>query len=139
MLKKKRYWIGGLIVLAAIGFLGFRAFAGAATYYYTVGEVLAKGSSMHGQTVRVEGTVIDGSIQRLSAGRVLKFSVSDNTSGSQSLPIVYSGIVPDTFSAGNVAVVQGVLGADGTFQATQLMTKCPTKYQAAQPTAAATQ
>ena len=133
MLKKKRYWIGGLIVLLAIGFLGFKAFAGAATYYYQVNEILAKGSAVYGQTVKVEGTVVDGSIDRESAGRLLKFSIS-SADGKQSLPVVYSGVVPDTFNAGNDAVVEGTLGKDGIFQATLLMTKCPTKYQ---PTTAA--
>ncbi len=128
MFKKKRYLIGGAVVLLAIGFLGFRAFAGAATYYYQAHEVLAKESSFQGQTIRVEGTVVDGSVQRESAGRILKFSISDNASGGAALPVVYSGIVPDTFAVGNDAVVQGTLGSDNVFQANQLTTKCPTKY-----------
>ncbi len=130
MFKKKRFLIGGIIILIALGYLGYTSFAGAATYYYKVNEVLAKGNSVIGVNLRVEGTVPDGSITKESAGRTTKFNVADNTTG-QSIPVVYQGVVPDTFKAGTDVVVEGNLGSNGVFQAKTIMTKCPSKYEAA--------
>ena len=128
--KKKRFIIGGIIILLALGYLGYTSFAGAATYYYKVNEVLAKGSSVIGENVRVEGHVATGSVQRESVGRLLKFTISDTVSG-ESLAVVYSGVVPDTFKADSDVVVEGSIGLDGVFQAQTIMTKCPSKYEPA--------
>ena len=130
MFKKKRFIIGGVIILLALGYLGYTSFAGAATYYYKVNEVLAKGSSVIGENVRVEGHVATGSVQRESVGRLLKFTISDTVSG-ESLAVVYSGVVPDTFKADSDVVVEGSIGLDGVFQAQTIMTKCPSKYEPA--------
>ena len=128
MFKKKRFLIGGVIILIALGFLGYNAFAGAATYYYTVNEALAKGSSIYGNNVRVNGMVVAGSTQRESAGRLLKFTIVD-AAGGQNIPVVYEGIVPDTFTEGNEVVVEGTFDSNGVFQAKILMPKCPSKYE----------
>ena len=130
MFKKKRFLIGGIIILMALGYLGYTSFAGAATYYYTVSEVLAKGSSVYGANVKVEGHVDLDSVQKESAGRLIKFTISDKESG-ESIPVVYRGVVPATFKPGADVVVEGVLGSDGTFQAQTIMTKCPSKYEPA--------
>ena len=106
MFKKKRFLIGGIIILLALGYLGYTSFAGAATYYYKVNEVLAKGSSVIGTNLRVEGQVAPGSVQQESAGRLLKFTLSDNGGGAI-IPVAYSGVVPDTFKAGSDVVVEG--------------------------------
>ena len=128
MFKKKKFLIGGIIIILALGYLGYTSFAGAATYYYKVNEVLAKGSSVIGENVRVEGHVALDSVQREAAGRLLTFTISDNGTG-ESIPVVYSGVVPDTFKAGTDVVVEGKLDSDGTFQAQTIMTKCPSKYE----------
>jgi cytochrome c-type biogenesis protein CcmE len=120
--KQKKFIIGGIIILIALGFLGYNAFAGAATYYFTVNEALAKGSSIHGDNVRVNGNVVIGSVERGSAGRSLKFTIVD-AAGGQSIPVVYQGVVPDTFTEGTE------VDSDGVFQAKILMPKCPSKYE----------
>ena len=134
MFKNKKFFIGGLVIFAAIVFLGLQSFSSAATYYYTVNEVLAKGASVYGDNVRVEGIVLVGSEQREDAGRLLKFIISDTVS-LQSIPVVYNGVIPDTFKEGNPVVVEGVLNPDGVFQATTLMPKCPSKYEPEAPEA----
>lgn len=119
-------------MLLAVGYLGYTSFAGAATYYYRVSEVLAKGNEVYGDNIRVEGQVVTGSVQKESAGRLLKFSISDDE-GKKNIAVVYNGVIPDTFTEGNPVVVEGVLSADGVFQATTLMPKCPSKYEPEQP------
>ena len=43
--------------------------------------------------------------------------------------VVYRGIAPDTFTDGVDVVVEGRLGADGTFRATTLLAKCASRYE----------
>lgn len=127
MLKRRKFLIGGLIVFLALGFLSFMAFRGTATYYYTVSEILARGNSVYGENVRVNGQVAPGSVQQETKGLVLRFTIIDGE-GGKSLPVVYQGAVPDSFKVGNEIVVEGHLNADGTFQANTLLPKCPSKY-----------
>lgn len=124
--KRKKFWIGGLILLVAAVFLGYRGFASSATYYYTVSEAIGKGNAIYGETVRVNGLVETGSVEQQASS--LKFNV---TEGTQSLPVVYQGVVPDSFKAGNEIVIEGRLNSSGLFQADVLMPKCPSKYEPA--------
>lgn len=50
----------------------------------------------------------------------------------QLVTVRFNGIVPDTFKEDNEVIVTGKLGEDGTFQATDLLAKCPSKYEAAE-------
>lgn len=134
MFKKKKFLIGGIIVLVALGYLVFNSFAGATTLYYKVGELTNQGQAIYGHNVKLDGQVVDGSVIRESAGRLLRFSVADVV-GGPSLPVVYQGVVPDTFKVGYEVVVEGALGADGIFQGKTLITKCPSKYEPQQPAA----
>lgn len=126
MLRKKgKFVIGGLILFMAIGYLGFVGFRGGATYYYEVGELVAKGSSVYGETVRVNGQVASGSVRQ--EGLVLQFTVVDGQGAN--LPVFYQGVVPDTFKPGGDIVVEGQLDPSGVFQAQTLMPRCPSRYE----------
>lgn len=127
MLKRQRFLIGGMVIFLAIGFLGYVGFADGATYYYEVSELLEQGSSIYGENVRVNGQIAPGSLEQESVGGVLKFTLVD-VDGQESLPVVYQGVVPDTFKVGNEAVVEGQLNSDGTFQGHTLMLKCASRY-----------
>ena len=126
---RKKFLIGGIIILIAIGSLSFMAFRGAATYYYTVGEVLAQESTLSGQNIRVAGQVAVDSVVQESTSNNLSFVMLDTTESSQSLAIRYKGAVPDAFKAGNDAVVEGRLSSPGVFEAKQIIVKCPSKYE----------
>jgi cytochrome c-type biogenesis protein CcmE len=58
----------------------------------------------------------------------LRFTIVD-LEGDENLPVVYQGVVPDTFRVGNEVVIEGQLNSDGIFQADTLMPKCPSKYE----------
>ena len=126
MLRRKRFLIGGVITAAAIGYLGFVGLQGSTAYYYKVGELLDQGSSAYGESVRVNGRVAPGSVERESSGLVLKFTVVD---AEKSLPVVYRGAVPDAFKEDLDVVVEGHLDSTGVFQAGNILTKCPSKYE----------
>ena len=125
MLRKKRFFIGGIIVFLAIGYLGFMGFQSSATYYYTVSELVVQGDSVYGESVRVKGQVASGSVEHDFASRNLKFAIAE---GEKSLPVVYQGVVPDTFKVGVDVIVEGKLNSDGIFQAHTLMPQCPSRY-----------
>jgi cytochrome c-type biogenesis protein CcmE len=129
-MKKKTYLIGGLIILVALGALGFVAFRGAATYYYTVGEILSKANTLSGQTVRVAGPVVVDSLE-LSKTPVnsAKFVIHDRDNTQLLLSITYQGTLPDAFKEGTDAVAEGKLNSSGVFEATQIIVKCPSKYE----------
>ncbi len=125
MLRKKRFLIGGIIVFLAIGYLGFMGFQSSATYYYTVSELMEQGGSIYGENVQVNGQVTPGSVEQEPGSLILRFSISED---GESLPVVYHGVVPDTFKVGSDVVVEGHLNSAGIFQANTILTKCPSKY-----------
>jgi len=86
-------------------------------------DVLASGSS---ETYDLTGKVIPGSIERTDSE--MTFNLSDRD-GSDSLPVTYTGTVPDPFRDGREVIVTGKL-EDGTFVAEHdsLITKCPSKF-----------
>lgn len=127
MLKKKRFLIGGLIIGLAIIFLGYMGFISGASYYYEVGELLGLDSSVYDQMLRVNGEVAPG-VEQEAKELTLRFTIIDTTGRDASLPVVYQGVVPDTFKVGNQVVVEGKYTPDGIFEATAIQTKCASKY-----------
>ncbi len=125
MLRKKKFLIGGAIVLFAISYLGFIAFQSSATYYFTVSELLARGNAVHGDNVRVNGQVVPESFKEEGQGLTVKFTI---TSEKENLRVIYEGVVPDTFKAGGDVVVEGHINTEGIFLANTLMPKCPSRY-----------
>ena len=128
MLKKRKFVISGIIIIAAVASLAYVSFQSSATYYYTVSELTGQGSSIYDENVRVDGLVAPGSLEQKSAGGTLTFTIID-IEGEESLPVVYQGVVPDTFKVGSEVVVEGHLNSTGSFQAHTLMTTCPSKYE----------
>jgi len=122
--------LAGVVILAAVAYLIFANTQANAAYDMTVTQ-LHQCSSCTAQAVRVEGIVQRGSIQRNDTNQQLAFRISD---GSQSLPVVYTGVVPDIFNSGIQVVVEGHYSSQGAFQALTLLTKCPSKFTAATPT-----
>jgi cytochrome c-type biogenesis protein CcmE len=79
-----------------------------------------------GKSYELTGTVVKGSVER--SGDDLRFRVRDRD-GSESVPVVYTGVVPDPFREGREVIVSGELSR-GTFVAERdsLVTKCPSKF-----------
>ncbi len=125
MLKKKKFLIGGIVILLALSYLGYAGFQRSATYYYNVSEFLGNGAATEKANVKVMGEVARGSVQRNGA-RNLRFDLNE---GGQKMPVVYEGAVPDAFATGIDVVVEGRLDRSGVFQAKTIVTKCPSKYE----------
>jgi cytochrome c-type biogenesis protein CcmE len=83
-----------------------------------------------GKSYVLAGTVLDGSVRR--DGPVLLFRVRDPKAADISVPVRYTGAVPDPFRAGRgVLVTVTRRGSQFVGQQNSLTTKCPSKYQAA--------
>lgn len=100
---------------------------GASTEAKTPSQVLG---SAEGESYKLTGEVVDGSIKRTSNG--LTFAIRDRE-GSATVPVDYTGLVPDPFSEGREVIVTGEM-ASGTFVADRdsLVTKCPSKFRNAE-------
>lgn len=117
----------GVIAFVAVAFLGYRGFGSALTYYYEVGELKAQGSPVYEKSLRVGGEVAPG-IDREVDGS-LRFTIIDIRDGSTTLPVVYRGTaVPDTFAEGRHVIVEGKYTSAGVFEASSILTQCPSKY-----------
>ena len=126
MFRKKRFLIGGIIILIAVIVLAIQGFSKSAAYYYTVNETLAKGTQVYGQNLRVNGTVT-GNITNDIKTLTLEFSIAD---GGDSIPVVYKGTTPDNFGPDTDVVVGGTIDDSGVLHADSIVTKCPSKYVA---------
>lgn len=125
---KLRFLVAGLVVVVAIGYMIFAAMQGGSEYYVTTGELLAMGETAVGQPVKLGGRVIEGSVRWDRGTNSMSFTLTD---GSQTMPVSYRGIVPDSFQPGNDVILEGKLADDGSFQATAMMAKCASKYEPA--------
>jgi cytochrome c-type biogenesis protein CcmE len=83
-----------------------------------------------GSSAELTGRVVKGSVRR--DGDDLSFRVADRDGGGGSLPVTYSGVVPDPFRGGREIVLTGEL-EHGTFvgEPDTLVTKCPSKFTTA--------
>lgn len=129
--RRVKFILIGLGVVATMAFMLVIATGksdGGFAYYVTVAEFKDKGAPTG--RFRVNGKVATGSIVREASGRRVRFTIRDKDGGA-SLPVDYTGIIPDTFVDDADVVVEGKSREDGVFVATTLLAKCPSKYEAA--------
>lgn len=136
MSKGVQIVVGASVVALLLGWYAWsRVEGGAFVYYQTLGEF--HGAAPVGQPVRVHGYVAERSIVRDVAAKRVRFSVQERAPhaggpAGELLPVVYASLeTPDLFKDGAEVVVEGHLGRDGAFQATNVLAKCPSKFQAA--------
>jgi len=119
--------IGVAVVILAIGYLVVSSVSSSSAYYMTIGELKAAGQSRQDRKVRVAGELIGDTVKWDARQIKLDFVIAD---GSEQLPVSYSGARPDMFRDGAETIVEGTY-ADGLFRATDLLLKCPSKYEEA--------
>jgi cytochrome c-type biogenesis protein CcmE len=124
------FLLAGIAILGAILYLVYVNTQTNVVYYMTVPE-LKHCMACTTQSVRVAGYVQAGSIKRDNRTQSISFVIEDS---QQTLPVVYSGVVPDIFRAGVQVVIEGHYNSQARaenqpFQAQTLLTKCPSKFQ----------
>ena len=92
-------------------------------FFYTPSEVAEKHLDA-GQRFRLGGLVESGSLKR-GEGTTVSFVVTDKRA---TLPVTYTGVLPDLFREGQGVVAEGMLNADGVFRADSVLAKHDEKY-----------
>lgn len=155
MSSRVKLLIGGLVILVAVGFLIVSSTQASAQFFMTVDELGAKGSTMVDRNVTVSGAVMGDTIAYDPQTLSLQFTVA-NVPGDNNqiekdgglakvlhqavidpsrsrLKVIYKGAKPDLLRNEAQAIMTGHIGADGVFYASELLLKCPTKYEQAVP------
>ena len=122
---KKRYLVGGVILVLAVGWLLYTSFGSSVTYYVTISELLDKGYETCDTNIRVAGKVADDSIKWNAKEIELEFAV---VQGDDTLRVIYKGIKPDGFKVGSDIMVEGTYHSDKIFRASSILMRCPSKY-----------
>ena len=123
---RKRYFIGGGILLATLIYLLYLSFGSSVSYYVTVSEFYDRETELQDINVRVAGKILESPIDWDAEALELKFAIIE---GDESLPVIYHGTQPSGFKAGSSILVEGKYGSDGVFRASQLILRCPSKYE----------
>jgi cytochrome c-type biogenesis protein CcmE len=129
-------WIGaGVAVLGVAVALVLNAFQSNLVFFFTPTQVAQK-EAPQGRPFRIGGLVETGSVKRIPNTVEVQFVVTDT---AKSVPVVYSGLLPDLFKEGKGVVAQGSLGPDGTFRATEVLAKHDENYMPPEAAAAVDQ
>jgi cytochrome c-type biogenesis protein CcmE len=150
-----KFLIGGLLIVAAIAYLIASATTATAQYYLTIDELAAKAGTIQDRDVKISGAVDGSTISYDAKTLTLHFTIA-NVPGDMStidkqgglakvlheavvdpnarrLQVVYVGPKPDLLRNEAQAIITGRLGSDGVFRASELLLKCPTRYEQAVP------
>jgi cytochrome c-type biogenesis protein CcmE len=140
MSKGVQIAVGATLIAGLLGWYATTNIEGSGTfrYYQNLDEFRATGDTTG--AARVHGYVKPGTIQRDVEARVVRFAVQNDpphagaTGSAEALAVVYLSLeTPDLFRDGAEVVVEGRLsGEEGVFHATNVLAKCPSKFEAKQ-------
>jgi cytochrome c-type biogenesis protein CcmE len=128
MLNRRRFVVGAVLIAAAVSYLVYAGIRSTAVYYFDLDEFLAVRAAHAGDDLRVKGWVRTGTVQWDPATNKLSFELA-RQDGSGGVPVAFQGILPDMFAEGREVVVEG-RDEGAVFRARQVMTSCPSKYEA---------
>ncbi len=125
--KHQRLVLALLAVVALVGaaLLAVYALRNQASYFYLPEQMQADPPAVD-QAVRLGGMVAPGSLETLSDGITVTFTVTGREASA--IPVLYAGILPDLFVEGSGVVAEGRLAEDGTFEADNLLAKHDENY-----------
>ena len=113
-----------VVALGVAAALVLNAFNSNLVFFFSPTQV-ANGEAPTSRAFRIGGLVEEGSIKRQADGLTVNFVVTDT---AKSIPVTYTGILPDLFKEGKGVVAEGKLGSDGLFNATQVLAKHDENY-----------
>lgn len=137
MRNNRRFFVGLAGVATVITYLIWTGVNETMVYYFTPIELMAKvkeDPSFHQVGIKVSGRIQQGSWVREGDEYLHRFTVVDLEDESVSFPVVYRDRLPDTFNDNEIVdvVVEGRYREDGVFDATLVLTKCGSRYEASQ-------
>jgi cytochrome c-type biogenesis protein CcmE len=130
--KNLKFFVAGGVIALAVAYLVLVGLQGTTVYFLTVSELQAKGPAGQNQLYLVSGNLVPGTLVKDSSGLAIHFLIADET--STPLPVVYrGGQVPDIMGDNIEIVAEGKLDAQGTFTASNVLAKCPSRLENAPP------
>jgi cytochrome c-type biogenesis protein CcmE len=122
--KRLAFIVVGLIGLAIAAIFLAKAFNSNLVFFVSPTQVIA-GEAPKDRTFRLGGLVEDGSVKREDDGLTVHFNVTD---GAESVPVIFTGILPDLFREGQGVVAQGRMGTGIVFMAEEVLAKHDENY-----------
>lgn len=147
--ERLKFLLGGGMILAAVLYLLVSGTLQGARYFITVDDLLYD-SGYLGQTVRISGAVDGESIDYDSENAIIRFEIVNlpsefddlasalraalkNPTASRLSIRVEDEAIPDLLQHEAQAILTGALGADGIFHASELLLKCPSRFEETSP------
>lgn len=147
--ERWKFLLGGALVLLAVGYLVISGMLSGARYFISVNTLLANPDYV-GQTVRITGAVLGDTIQFDSENLIMNFTIVNMPDEYENLAVALHEAVnnpnatrlkvhivdqpkPDLLQHEAQAILTGKLGKDGVFYATELLLKCPSRFEEANP------
>lgn len=133
MPKNGRFLLGLGGVALVVTYLIWTGVTETMVYYLTPTELLARvesDPSLYDVGVKVSGRVVSGSYVQGDEDLLHLFQVSDLEDATLTFPVEFRDVLPDTFTDEVEVVLEGRYRADGVFEATTVLTKCGSRYEA---------
>lgn len=127
MVRRVKFIVGVAIIIATVAFLVYSAVDQTKMYMVTVAEYLGNRDAYAGTTVRIAGRVRQDSMHWESVTRDLTFTLDDMQTNA-AVEVHYRGLLPDMFAEGRDVVVEGPQSDGPVFEASSVLTSCPSKY-----------
>ena len=130
--KRLGFIVIGLAALGVAATFVLNAFNSNLVFFFSPSQVMAKEAPV-GRNFRIGGMVEKGSLKRQADGLTVNFVVTDT---AKTIPVVYTGILPDLFKEGKGVVAEGKLSDDGLFHADSILAKHDENYMPPEAAAA---
>ena len=125
---RRRLWVAGVVIVAALGFLVSRGLGDATVYFKTADEALAQRDGLGDRRFRLEGAVVPGSVQPAANG--VQFQVRGAAGGT--VNVVHQGDPPELFQPDIPVVLEGRWDGD-RYASDRIMVKHSSEYRAENP------
>lgn len=135
MKNNGRFMVGLVGVALVVTYLVWTGVNETMVYYLTpveLAEKVEEDPTFKDVGVKVSGKVLPGSYEKVEGQLLHRFSVMDLEDNSVHFPVEYDNVLPDTFSEDVDVVIQGRFDDRGVFQATEVLTKCGSRYEASE-------
>ena len=117
-----------VVVLAAISFLSFMTIKGASSLFLNVSELNARAAEASTKQVQVMGKVLISTVEQDKEEGLMRFQLTD---GKETVPVIYRGGVTSQFyKTDSDVVVEGRLRSDGVFEASNLISRHASRFEA---------
>ena len=147
--SRLKFLIVGLLILCAVAYLVISGTTSGAKFFITISELKAN-AQIIGQSVRISGAVIGDSIRYDERNLIIEFMIADLPSGVENLADalhqavsdpnaeriavrVENQVKPDLLQHEAQAILTGTLDANGVFHASELLLKCPSRFEESKP------